>query len=289
MKNGGILLCGGSGTRLYPTTNYLNKHLIPIYDKPMVYYSISILLMAGIKDITIVCNEKDLDSYHLLLGKGEEFGVNLNYSVQDEPEGIPHAISTALNETNYEKFITVLGDNFIFGEKFYTKLEQIFNDTNECTVFSQVVKNPENFGVINVDKENNILSIEEKPEKFISNQAIIGLYIFNSDFESHYSQIKKSDRNEYEILDIISSYGLDNVNHIPIGRGTAWFDMGTTEDFYSTGSFVRTIQERQGLLVCSPHEIAFRNNWINKNQFESYITKIDGSEYSDNLKSIFFY
>ena len=136
---------GGSGTRLYPTTNYLNKHLIPIYDKPMVYYSISILLMAGTKDITIVCNEKDLDSYNLLLGKGEELGVNLNYSVQDEPEGIPHAISTALKEANYEKFITVLGDNFIFGEKFYTKLEQIFKETNECTVFSQFVKNPRKF------------------------------------------------------------------------------------------------------------------------------------------------
>ena len=288
MKHGGILLCGGAGTRLYPTTNYINKHLIPIYDKPMVYYSISILLMAGIKDITIVCNEKDLDSYKLLLGSGEDLGINLHYSIQNKPDGIPHAISSALKERNYERFITVLGDNFIFGEKFYTKLEQIFNETKHCTIFSQIVKNPENFGVIDIDEKNNILSIKEKPKKFISNKAVIGLYIFDGDFEKHFSNIQKSDRNEFEILDIISSYGLENTIHIPIGRGTAWFDMGTTEDFFSTGSFVRTIQERQGLLVCSPHEIAYRNGWISESQFQDYINKIDGSEYSDNLKSIFF-
>ena len=187
------------------------------------------------------------------------------------------------------KNLLLFWEIILFLEKSFTLNLNRFLKKQMNVPFSQFVKNPENFGVINVDEKNNILSIEEKPKNFISNQAIIGLYIFNSDFESHYSKIKKSARNEYEILDIISSYGLDNINHIPIGRGTAWFDMGTTEDFYNTGSFVRTIQERQGLLACSPHEIAFRNNWINKIQFEDYIRKIDGSEYSENLKSIFFY
>ena len=235
----------------------------------------------------MVCNDKDLKVYKTLLGDGSELGIEIKYSIQNKPEGIPHAISTALQESNYDKFITVLGDNFIFGEKFFTKLENIFENTNGCTIFSQIVKNPEKFGVISTDQENNILSLIEKPKKFISNKAIIGLYIFDKNFEKHFSNIKKSDRNEYEILDIISSYNFQNVDHVEIGRGTAWFDMGTTEDFYSTGSFVRTIQERQGLLVCSPHEISFRNNWISEKEFTKYIEKIDGSEYSENLKSVF--
>lgn len=287
MNNGGILLCGGEGTRLYPTTKYLNKHLIPIYDKPMIYYSLSILLLAGIRDITLVCNDKDLDNYKTLLGDGSEIGIQIKYSIQNKPEGIPHAIFTALQESSYDKFITVLGDNFIFGEKFFTKLENIYLNTNGCTIFSQVVKNPEKFGVISTDKENKILSLVEKPKKFISNKAIIGLYIFDKNFEKHFSNIKKSNRNEYEILDIIQAYNLENVHHVEVGRGTAWFDMGTTEDFFSTSSFVRTIQERQGLLVCSPHEISYRNNWIGEKEFKHYIEKINGSEYSENLKSVF--
>ena len=287
MNNGGILLCGGAGTRLFPTTSYINKHLIPIYDKPMIYYSLSILFLSGIKNITIVCNGKDLSTFKSLLGDGEQFGVQFNYSVQESPDGIPHAIDNALLEKAYEKFVVVLGDNFVFGEKFFTRFEQIFNDTEKCAIFSQNVKNPENFGVVELDNNNNIKSLVEKPKKIISNKAVIGLYIFDSEFSDHFTNIKKSKRNEYEINDLVSEYGLENVEHIEIGRGTAWFDMGTTEDFYSTSSFVKTIQDRQGLLVCSPHEIAFRNKWISEKEFKNYINKIDGSEYSDNLKTIF--
>ena len=259
MKTGGILLSGGEGTRLYPTTKYLNKHLIPIYDKPMIYYSLSILLLSGLRNITLVCSSKDQDKFKALLGHGEEFGVDLKYSIQDEPEGIPHGISVALEQNNFDKFITVLGDNFIFGDKFFTKLEGIFEQSDQCSIFSQVVKNPESFGVVDVDSNNNIIEITEKPKKFISNKAIIGLYIFNSDFKNYFEKIEKSNRQEFEITDLIKEYNLKNINHNEIGRGTAWFDMGTTEDFHNTSMFVRTIQERQGLLVCSPHEIALRN------------------------------
>ena len=286
MKTGGILLSGGEGTRLFPTTKYINKHLIPIYDKPMIYYSLSILLLSGLRNITLVCSKKDQDKFKALLGNGEEFGVDLKYSIQNKPEGIPHGISMALEENSYDKFITVLGDNFIFGDKFFTKLEGIFDETEKCSIFSQVVKNPESFGVVDVDLDNNILEIIEKPNKFVSNKAIIGLYIFNSDFISHFENIKKSKRQEFEITDLIKEYNLKNVKHNEIGRGTAWFDMGTTEDFHNTSMFVRTIQERQGLLVCSPHEIALRNDWITEKEFSKYLEKIKGSEYSENLKTI---
>ena len=287
MTTGGILLAGGAGTRLLPSTSYLNKHLIPIYDKPMIYYSLSILLLSGIKQITVVCNVNETEEFKKLLGDGEEFGVEIKYSTQESPEGIPHGISKALEINNFDKFITVLGDNFVFGEKFFTRLETIFNNSENCSIFSQTVKNPENFGVIKINESNEIDSIVEKPDIFVSNKAIIGIYIFNSNFQNIFSNIKKSKRGEFEITDIIKEYNFENVDHVEIGRGTAWFDMGTTEDFYSTGSFVRTIQERQGLLVCSPHEIAFRNNWITEKELINYIKKIEGSEYSDNLKIIF--
>lgn len=286
-KKGGIILCGGSGTRLLPTTKYLNKHLIPIYDKPMIYYSLSILFLAGIRNITLVCNTEELQIYKNLLGEGEEFGVDISYSTQDKPEGIPHAINNALKVRSYDKFLTVLGDNFIFGEKFFTKLEQIFEETESCSIFSQSVKRPEKFGVVQVDDGNMITNIVEKPPAYISNKAVIGLYVFDNKFGSKFQNLNKSSRGEFEITDLIKEYGYENVNHYSIGRGTAWFDMGTTEDFYNTSSFVRTIQERQGLLVCSPHEICFRNNWISEENLKNYILNIEGSEYSEHLKYLF--
>jgi len=285
MKTGGIILCGGSGTRLLPTTSYLNKHLMPIYDKPMIYYSLSIIFLSGIRNITLVCNTNQLNMFRDLLGNGEEFGVEITYSTQDEPEGIPHAINNALNTKPYSKFLTVLGDNFIFGEKFFTRLEKIFNSTETCSIFSQNVKNPENFGVIKLNEKNEIQKIVEKPKEYLSSKAVIGLYIFNSDFQNKFLEINKSDRNEFEITDLIMCYDNKQILHNPVGRGTAWFDMGTMEDFYISSSFVRTIQERQGLLVCSPHEIAYRNGWISKSELFNYINKIEGSEYSYNLKN----
>ena len=287
MRTGGILLCGGAGTRLFPTTQYLNKHLIPVYDKPMVYYSFSILLLSGIRNITIVCNKNETEAFKKLLGDGEEFGVEIIYTEQDSPKGIPDAISKALEVSNYEKFLVVLGDNFIFGEKFFTRFEEIFNKNIHSTIFTQRVNNPQEFGVVAVDSLNNeITNIVEKPKQFISNKAAIGLYIFNNDFQQHFNKINISERNEYEIVDIIKEYKFKNTVHHEIGRGTAWFDMGTTEAFYNCSSFVRTIQERQGILVCSPHEIAYSNEWINLETLENYIQSIKGSEYSENLSKI---
>ena len=181
MKTGGILLAGGRGTRLYPNTKIINKHLLPIFDKPMIYYSLSILLLAKIKDITLICNPEDEMDYRNLLGNGEELGVNINYSLQDSPEGIPHAINTALEVSDYDRFMTVLGDNFLYGREFFNSLENNFYKSEDISIYYQKVRNPELYGVIKWDG-NVIEDLVEKPANFLSNDAVIGLYIFDSNF-----------------------------------------------------------------------------------------------------------
>ncbi len=282
----GILLAGGRGTRLYPNTKVANKHLLPIYDKPMIYYSLSILMLAGIRDVTIVCNSYDLDSFKSLIGDGEEFGISLSYSLQDSPDGIPHAINVALDNVKNKKFLVVLGDNFIFGSDFFNSLKETIHNSESIGLFTQFVKNPENFGVAVKDSSGNISKLVEKPKDLISNNAVIGLYLFDSHFKEHFKNIKKSDRGETEILDIYSGYGLNKISSHELGRGTAWFDMGTVDSFYNCSSFVKTIQQRQGLLICSPHEIAYRNKWISVTDLENYLDSVKDSEYSDNLKLI---
>ena len=285
MKTGGVLLAGGRGTRLYPNTKYLNKHLMPMYDKPMIYYSLSIFLLSGIKNVVLVCNTGETQIFKKLLGDGSELGMNILYSEQESPDGIPDAISKALEVQNFDKFLVVLGDNFIFGEKFFTRFEEIFDKSNYSSIFSQNVNNPENFGVVEV-QDDKVFSLTEKPIEFISNKAVIGVYIFDDTFNNHFENITKSKRGEYEILDIVKSYGLENINHNSIGRGTAWFDMGSSDDFLNCSQFVRTIQKRQGLLVCSPHEIAYRNGWIDEKNLLNYIKTIENSEYSENLLKV---
>ena len=281
----GVLLAGGLGTRLAPITTVTNKHFLPIFDKPMIYYSLSLLMLSGTRDITIVCNENDVVSYKKLLGDGVELGIQIKYSIQDKPEGIPHAIYTAIGNQNFDKLLVVLGDNFIYGRDFFMDLKLILEKKSNVAIFSQHVKNPENFGVIVSDDNNNIIDIVEKPKKFISNDAVIGIYIFDKNFSNHFLSLKKSSRNEYEIVDLIKKYNYDNIIHQKIGRGTAWFDMGSFESFYNCSSFVKTIQDRLGLLICSPHEIAFNNGWITKTILKNYIKKNISSEYSNNLKT----
>jgi len=282
MKAGGILLAGGRGTRLYPNTKILNKHLLPIFDKPMIYYSLSILLLAKIKDITLICNPEDEVVYRNLLGNGEELGINIKYSLQDSPEGIPHAINTALQVSDYDRFMTVLGDNFLYGREFFNALENNFYKSEDISIYYQKVKNPELYGVIKWDG-NVVEDLIEKPANFLSNDAVIGLYIFDGNFCNHFKKLQKSNRGEFEIIDIIKEYKLQNINTNYIGRGTAWFDMGSSEDFFNSSQFVKTIQDRQGLLVCSPHEIAYRSGYINSERVENYIQSIKGSDYASNL------
>ncbi len=282
VKSGGILLAGGTGSRLFPNTLVANKHLLPIYDKPMIYYSLSIFLLCEIKDVTIVCNSKDLKQFEELLGNGEEFGINLQYSIQNSPDGIPDAINTAQLQNQYDKFLTVLGDNFLYGRDFFNTIKTIFNSKKSNSFFYQKVKNPENFGILQWDN-NQIIDIIEKPIDFISNDAVIGLYIFDNTFSEKFQNLQKSNRGEYEIVDIIKKYGLENMNSEYIGRGTAWFDMGTNDDFFNCELFVKTLQDKQGLLICSPHEISYRNDWITKENLSKNLKGNKDSEYSQNL------
>tara|TARA_Y100000389_G_scaffold106838_1_gene103776 strand:- start:115 stop:987 length:873 start_codon:yes stop_codon:yes gene_type:complete len=281
-KTGGILLAGGKGTRLYPNTLITNKHLMPIYDKPMIYYSLSILLLAQIKDITIVCNPNDQAVFKKLFNNGEQFGINITYSIQDNPSGIPDAINTAQKISNYDKFMVVLGDNFLYGRDIFQTIKENFTKANNASIFYQTVRNPDQYGVIRWEGKS-VYDVVEKPKEFVSNDAIIGLYIFDKSFSHFFNQIKKSEREEFEIVDIIKLYGLDDISANFIGRGTAWFDMGSSEDFFNSSQFVKTIQDRQGLLVCSPHEIALRNGWISLDQLQNFLNNIKGSEYASNL------
>ena len=282
----GIILAGGTGSRLFPNTKIVNKHLLPIYDKPMIYYSLSIPMLAGIRNLTIVCNSNDEKFFYNLLGNGEELGININYSLQDNPDGIPDAINAAIDLVESEKFLVTLGDNFIFGGEFFGTLKEIVQNNEKISIFHQWVKNPENFGVIVQNSDASISKLIEKPKENISNNAVIGLYFLDKQFINHFKNIKKSSRGETEIIDILYKYGLENIESFSLGRGTSWFDMGTAESFYNCSSFVKTIQQRQGLLICSPHEISYRNGWISKNELKKYISSISGSEYADNLQLI---
>ena len=269
---------------LFPVTRLLNKHLLPIYDKPMIYYSLSILLMSKIKDIVIVCNNESLDKYQMLLNDGEEFGVNISYSLQDNPEGIPHAINAATKNSDYKKLLTVLGDNFVYGREFYKNVFDDAMNKDKISIFTQNVKNPQDFGIVETDPvSNKIISIHEKPKTYISSKAVIGIYYFDNHFNELFDCKKKSNRGEYEIIDIIKAYGLESVNSFDIGRGTAWFDMGSFEDYFNTSLFVKTIQDRQVRLVNSPHEIAFRNEFIGVEDIERFISKNQNSEYAQGL------
>jgi len=284
MKNLGVLLAGGVGTRLYPLTKLINKHLLPIYDKPMIYYSLSILLMSKMRNIVLVCNSISLEKYQLLLGDGSEFGVNIEYAIQDNPEGIPHAINTATEKQKYNKLLVVLGDNFIYSREFYNNILEKAIDESNVSVFSQKVKQPENFGVVELDHTTNkIIGLHEKPKSFVSSEAVIGIYQFDNKFNELFKYQKKSTRGEYEILDTIKAYGMEYVNNYNIGRGTAWFDMGSFDDYFNTSLFVKTIQDRQGMFVNSPHEIAFRNKFITELDLENYIKKNYNSQYAQGL------
>ena len=194
-QSGGILLAGGKGTRLYPNTKIINKHLMPIYDKPMIFYSLSIFLLAKIKDITIVCNLEDEPVYRKLFGEGKEFGINISYSIQNESDGIPHAINTALKSKDFDKFMVVLGDNFLYGRDFFNILSNDFFDEDKVTIYYQKVKDPSAYGVIKW-KDKIVNDLIEKPTDFISNDAVIGLYIFDSNFNNYFSNLNKSKRNE---------------------------------------------------------------------------------------------
>jgi len=283
----GIILAGGTGSRLYPITQGVSKQLLPIYDKPMIYYPISVLMLAGIREILVISSPQDLPNYQKLLGNGEEFGINLCYVEQPKPEGLAQAFILGKDFIGDGSVCLVLGDNVFFGQEFSPKLQQAAKLESGSTIFGYRVKDPERFGVIEFDDNGNAISIEEKPTKPKSNYAITGLYFFDNNVIEIASKVQPSQRGELEITDVIKAYLTRNeLKAELLGRGFAWLDTGTHDSLIEAGQFVKTLEERQGYKIACLEEIAFKRGWLSKEQLISKGKELYGTNYGQYLLEI---
>lgn len=280
----GIILAGGSGTRLYPLTLAISKQIMPVYDKPMIYYPLYVLMEAGIREVLIITTPRDNETFKELLGDGSKWGMHLKYKIQEKPNGLAEAFIIGEEFIGDSNVALILGDNLFYGGDLKDILIRANKRENESTIFGYRVNDPRRYGVVEIDETGNAISIEEKPENPKSNFAVPGLYFYTNDVVEIAKTIKPSARGELEISSVNEVYmNMHKLKVEKLGRGMAWFDTGTHDSLLETASFVQTIQKRQGLQICCPEEIAFENGWINKEQLKQLAQNLKKSDYGKFL------